>query len=204
MSDIKTRVLLPKGRSMEACVSAIEQELEAELPRFDGGCQSSQTGDYEVFWLKPKDIGGLIAKELGDIGCVGTDVVTEHITNSSFDNQVNSRKVKTQDPMCRFSVLGLKGSGSKEIEMAMDADGRYPSGFIYLPTAYPKTLAMAAGPFMPYDLIISGCAEVYAKMLGSPGVADLVQTGQTAAANNLVEIEKLIDIYPEVITRRQS
>lgn len=206
MSDIKTRILLPKGRAMEACTSAVEQELGAEFPRYDGDCESSQTSDYDVFWLKPKDIGGLIAKDIGDIGCVGTDVVTEYIMNASYDRQISSKKVKDQNPMCRFSVLGLKKGGAEEIEIAMDADGRYASRFIYLPTAYPKTLTMAAGfndlPFLPYNVSVSGCVEVYAKMLGAPGVADLVQTGRTAEKNGLVECVKLLDVYPEILTRR--
>lgn len=207
MSDIKTRILLPKGEAMEPCTLVCERELGIELPRCDGKKLSSTTEDYDVYWLKPKDICELVGKGLGDLGLVGTDIVLEYV-DSSLAKTIDTKIPKGTKSMCRFSVLGLVGLGEQRIRSVLNSDQRGGSNTLELPTAYPRMLAgisaardLPASPYM--DVSISGSVEVYANLVGAPGVADLVDTGGTAAKNGLVEIQKLLDIYPELVTRRE-
>lgn len=204
MSDIKTRVLLPKGEALEACTAACQENLGIEIPDFEGRKLSAETGEVDVFWLKPRDIPGLIAKGLGDVGFAGTDSVQEY----GDPRAISSFRV-SDEAMCRFSLLALGEEGKESLDRLFNADARR-AGLVEVPTGLPRLLSFAASsgdlPVMPYegDFCPSGSIEAYAKLTGSIGVADLVQTGSTAKANGLIEFQQLCNIYPEQVERRQA
>lgn len=194
-------VLIPKGDARLASVQAFQEITDIEVPAFNGE-ELSVESEGRVFVLaKAKDIPGLVASGLADIGMAGTDSVME-------SGPANLRVKRLSDTaMCRFSLLaprlnaaywrrGFDGDNEQMMTKTFPVD---------VLTSYPglvRKLAQTTGFLLrPMDIEITGSVEGIARLLPNESfvVGDIVDTGETSRQNGLVEIRKMMDIYPEVM-----
>jgi ATP phosphoribosyltransferase len=193
---------LPKGEKARRFADALQEEGDIEVPfvELEGG-KLSVTTQGQTFWsLRGIDIVRRVEEERIDVGVVGTDVLLENRAN--YNNSLEKRRIGS--PVCRFSLLSEEDQVEK-IQREMKKEKGLFYSFMKFPTAYPNMLSMVACirelPFMPLDMEISGSVEAYAELTGLGRVADIVDTGNNARKNGLVEVCTILDIYPELVMR---
>lgn len=206
----KVTIALPESKEFEAYREVIQNEFKVETPQFDGIKRAVTTAEANFLFLKPCNVGDAVWRELADIGIVGTEIAVEYaaldIANiGGINNRLMvNRAESAAEPLRRFSVLAVKGPWEDEIKAAVECN---PSWIVALVTAYPKLLSVVSSlqkmPFTDYAAMsIDDNVETYPRALRLSGAAGVVITGETAQRNRLIEVLKLWDIWPEIITRK--
>ena len=197
------RILIPKGDDNRASVDAFQQFTDIEVPTFRGRELVASAGG-RVFWLfKGKDIPGLVARGLADVGVTGSDSILEYeIGQKSSDNERKIRYESISDEaMCNFSLLALKENANRFRD-------RLESGkslvLLRTITSKRRLLGNFIGglPFTMMDALgddPSGSVEAYMRLVGADLAADVVDSGETARQNGLEAIKELMTIYPELV-----
>lgn len=192
---------LPKGENSRAYRRAFQDKSGLEIPITNSGQLSAMSQGRKFFWLRPLDIPARVDEKWLDIGIVGSDAYMEYL----YKGRLCARDIG--DAACRFSVLA-RPDKVQAVETAIASDRRYSSSMQPIPTSYPRMLNAIASwrdlPFTALGLDIQGSVEAYAELTGIGVVADIVDTGETAQANNLREVFKLCDIAPQLIVRTDS
>lgn len=192
------RILIPKGDDRAASIRAFQEAADTEVPEFKGE-QLKVTSDGRTFWLlKGKDIPGLVANGYADIGVTGTDSIIDYDT-APPGPRVQKMRLGSE-AMCRFSLLTFEDRAQS---MQTFLDSTRTMATIATVTSRPKLLGTIAAardlPVIPMDIQISGSVEGAMSLLSASLAADIVDSGETARQNGLVEVRKLIDIYPELV-----
>ena len=195
------RIIVPSGDDNERCIESFQKEFDIEIPEFEGKSRKVVSGGKTFFKLKGIDIPGYVAGGYADIGLTGTDSAKE---NQGYGRDFVVTPIESR-PMCTFMILAredcvawglslFSGSGREEVQE--------------LATSFPRNLMRAAArlclPAIPSGVPVTGGVEGAAELLGLPFAADLVVTGESALANNMVPIKLLDEIYPAIITPATS
>lgn len=193
-------ILVPKGDDNVACIEALQEELNLEVPSFRGR-RLSEVSEGITFWLvKGKDVPRLVSEGCADIGVTGYDSCLEY---GDMSGRV-LRYSRIGEPMCRFALLAPQ---DKAGIMKRLVNGRPPQPTLNVVTSFPKMLGMIGAikdlPIVSMGIELSGSTEIMPKLLGCDLAADIVTKGETAAANGLIEIENLLDIYPTIVRRSE-
>lgn len=188
-------ILVPKGDDSKPCLRAFEDATGINVPAFGDRKLAVTTNGQTFFKVKGRDIPSLIAAGYGDIGLTGSDSCEDYLTS---DNSVAYQSFGRQ--MCRF-VLLAPANRAPSIRGQLKENERY----LRVATSFPKLLNQYARrenlKLLPTEIAISGSVEIMPSLLGVPLVADLVSSGATAKANDLVEIRTLLEVYPAIIVK---
>ena len=191
-------ILVPKGDDSKPCLAAFQAALGITVPEFED--RKLEAADLGRTFLKVKgrDIPALIAAGYGDIGLTGSDSCEDFMTSD------NSIVYQSFGPvMCRLALLAPTSKAAKARKQLKDN-----AEYLSVATSFPKLLRKYAVSnaikLIPADITIAGSVEIMPRLLGVPLVADLVGSGATAKANDLVEIQKLADVYPAVVVRNTA
>lgn len=182
------RLALPKGRNLDPALEALGA-AGLELGGFDARrLRQRLLGDsLEVLLLKDWDLPLYVEHGIADCGIVGTDVLEE----VGSDLLVPLRLAQGR---CRMSLISV--------------DGRLPeSGAqVRIATKYPRwSRRLLADRAWGIEVVrLSGSVEL-APILDLADLAvDIVQTGGTLRAHDLVELEVLAEIAPSFVVSRAS
>lgn len=192
------RVLIPKGDDNKLARSAFELAADIEIPTFKGEkLVASSLG--RTFWLvKSKDIPELVARGYSDIGVTGED--------SSLNYQIKKRQPELRrkrlgnEAMCRFSLLTYVEDREEMLQILAKGGLDVPKAV----TAQPDLLRdlfdfKETMQVLPSDIQVSGSVEGVMRLVGARLAADIVASGETARENGLVELQTLLEIFPEVV-----
>jgi len=194
MARDATNILIPKGDDNKPCVDAFQEWADIEVPIFrDRELMAKSCG--RAFWLlKGKDIPGLVVRRKDTVGTTGTDSRIEY-NFGRYKNAEQARFERIGDEMCRFSLLSLVDE-EQEIRNRLDTTRSLQT----LPTvtSRQKLLGYYSGnlPIVRMDIDVNGSVEGVMKFVGAPLAADIVQSGDTAEQNGLVEVFALGRMYP--------
>lgn len=188
------RIAVSKGRVAEQALRQFEafgytftQAPKRQLWRQD------DTGALELIYLKAQDVPVYVAKGVAELGIVGSDVLRESPMNliSLLDLQIGK---------CQMCLAGPAKLEPDQIP------------YLRLASKYPNTTAQylkdqrQAGAVLP----LQGSVEL-APILGiSDMIVDLVESGQTLKAHDLVvhkvlfEVSATLVANPQLYTLRQD
>lgn len=190
-------IVIPKGRAKDRCVKAFEKNTDIEVPEIFGRKGWSISQGRKFWEVKGKDIPLWITFGMADIGSVGTDVCLDFLDSEAI------RYKRIGDAMCRFSLLADKDI-AKEIEEILTSKSRILS----VPTSYPNMLKRLARwqnlPLTALAIPFTNSIENVANASGLGICADLVESGETARENDLVEVKRLCFVFPEIIAAVNS
>lgn len=185
------RIALAKGRLYEPSVERFRQ-AGAE-PSADAGRRlliPSSDPAIEFLVVKPADVPVYVESGAADLGVTGTDVLRE--TGADV-----LEPLELGFGICRLVVAGPAGAPYPSLPGGMTAR---------VATKYPR-LAQShfAALGRPVDIIpVNGSVEV-APLLGlSHWIVDLVDTGNTLRANDLVERETVLHCGAVLVANRAS
>ena len=188
---------LPKGRILKEIMpllraAGIEPEAafadpEARQLRF-----ATNRADLSIIRVRSFDVATFVAFGAAALGIVGSDVLME------FDYPEVYAPVDLKVGRCRLAVA----------EPALLSRGDDPSRWshIRVATKYPEITRrhFAARGVQAECIRLSGAMEL-APMLGlCQRIVDLVSTGTTLRANNLVEIEQIAEVTARLVVNRAA
>ena len=140
---------------------------------------SSENSDIDILFLRDDDIPEYVASGVADFGIVGENVLKE--------KNLDLKIIKRLDfGGCSLVIAVPKKSGIKELR---DLEGKR------IATSYPKLLAdyLRDNDVRASVTVLSGSVEITPGLDLSDAICDLVQTGETLKAHNLVPIATVMD-----------
>ena len=142
----------------------------------------------DLLLVRDDDIPGLIAEGVCDLGVVGRNVMLEQ----SLDRRANAQA----DAYREFRALGFGGCRlaiatpqGGDINVASDLVGRR------IATSYPRLLQewLQRRAISAEVVVLSGSVEIAPRLGKADAICDLVSSGATLTANQLREIETVLE-----------
>ena len=188
---------LPKGRILRELVPLLtEAGLEPEPDFHDESSRKLRfaTGDpkLEIIRVRSFDVATFVAFGAAQLGVAGNDVLLE------FDYPEIYAPVDLGIGKCRLAV-------AEPADMVGEDDPNRWS-HIRVATKYPNiTRAHFAARGVQAECIkLSGAMELAPTLGLSRRIVDLVSTGATLKANNLVEVEHIADVTSRLVVNRTA
>ena len=188
---------LPKGRILRELVPLLTQAgLEPEPDFHDDNSRKLRfaTSDpkLELIRVRSFDVATFVAFGAAQLGVAGNDVLLE------FDYPEIYAPVDLGIGKCRLAV-------AEPAEMVGEDDPNRWS-HIRVATKYPNiTRAHFAARGVQAECIkLSGAMELAPTLGLSRRIVDLVSTGATLKANNLVEVEQIADVTSRLVVNRTA
>jgi ATP phosphoribosyltransferase len=188
---------LPKGRILRELAPLLKRaglEPEADFNNEDSRKLRFSTSDpkLEIIRVRSFDVATFVAFGAAQLGVAGNDVLLE------FDYPEIYAPVDLGIGRCRLAV-------AEPAEMVGEDD---PSRWshIRVATKYPNvTRAHFAARGVQAECIkLSGAMELAPTLGLSRRIVDLVSTGATLKANNLVEVERIADVTSRLVVNRTA
>ena len=188
---------LPKGRILRELVPLLTQAgLEPEPDFHDDNSRKLRfaTSDpkLELIRVRSFDVATFVAFGAAQLGVAGNDVLLE------FDYPEIYAPVDLGIGKCRLAV-------AEPVEMVGEDDPNRWS-HIRVATKYPNiTRAHFAARGVQAECIkLSGAMELAPTLGLSRRIVDLVSTGATLKANNLIEVEHIADVTSRLVVNRTA
>ena len=200
MTDIKTIgkkiiIAIPKGRILKELTPILKKiDIVPEAEFFDLNSRkimfSSNNKIIDFIKVRSFDVANFVAFGGAHLGIVGLDVIEEFSFEEIYA-PVNLRIGK-----CRLSV-------AESSKMALKDDPKTWS-HLRIATKYPKITKrhFALRGVQAECLKLNGALEIAPKLDLSSRIVDLVSTGKTLKENDLIEVEKIMDITSFLIVNR--
>jgi len=163
-----------KGRLHEASMKYLSSRGLSFPQNGKSLIQSSESAEVDVLYLRDDDIPEYVSRGVADLGIVGENVLAERGVELPVVAKLGFGR-------CKLVIAVSKSSRIKE---PADLDGKR------IATSYPKLL----GDFLRREGVeaeivpISGSAEITVELDLADAVCDIVQTGATLEAHDLVPL----------------
>lgn len=196
MSDVFV-LALPKGRILKEVLPVLQRagiEPEAEFADENSRALRFRTNDpkLEIIRVRSFDVATFVAFGAAQLGVAGNDVLLE------FDYPEIYAPVDLNIGHCRLSVAEPKDLSET------DDPSRW--SHIRVATKYPNVTQnhFAARGVQAECIKLSGAMELAPTLGLCRRIVDLVSSGATLKANNLVEIEKIAEVTSRLIVNRTA
>ncbi|MDY0873345.1 ATP phosphoribosyltransferase [Dongia rigui] len=196
MSDVFV-LALPKGRILKEVLPVLQRagiEPEAEFADENSRALRFRTNDprLEIIRVRSFDVATFVAFGAAQLGVAGNDVLLE------FDYPEIYAPVDLKIGHCRLSVA--------EPRDLSETDDPSRWSHIRVATKYPNVTQnhFAARGVQAECIKLSGAMELAPTLGLCRRIVDLVSSGATLKANNLVEIEKIAEVTSRLIVNRTA
>lgn len=186
---------LPKGRLLEEALPLLKQagiEPEAEFFNPQSRALRFKTNHtaLDIIRVRSFDVATFVAFGAAAIGIAGSDVILE------FDYPDLYAPIDLQIGKCRLSV-------AEPADLAV-SDNPQAWSHVQIASKYPNlTRQHFAKRGVQAEIIhLSGAMELAPQLGLSRYIVDLVASGATLKAAQLIEIEKILDVSAKVIVNR--
>ena len=175
---------LPKGRVMQEALNVLRVAgLRLELPADDRALRFD-AGDAELIVMRNADVPTYVDLGVADAGVVGKDVLAE--AGSALYEPVDLRFAG-----CRLSLIRQRG--------ATGAVARVASKYPRLTAEYLRRVGSSAEVVR-----LAGNVELACLSGLADAVVDVVQTGATLEANDLVEVDVILRSSARFVVNRAA
>lgn len=198
------RIALPKGRGLGPVLAALAAAGIAPDGLGDAGPANGDRrlwvelpgSEHEALLIKGWDVPRYVEHGVADWGFVGSDVLGE-LTGDRGDEKGGDllTPLALAAGRCRLSLIGLPGS-------ALPAAG----GQTRLATKFPATARriVAARPWGAEVVELAGSVELAPLLDLADFILDIVETGATLRAHDLVELETVAEVEPLLVVNRAA
>jgi ATP phosphoribosyltransferase len=192
-----TVLALPKGRILKEIgplltAAGIEPEPAFRDPEARQLRFKTSVEGFEIIRVRSFDVATFVAFGAAELGIAGSDVLME------FDYDELYAPLDLGVGRCRLVV-------AEPAQLASDDDPTRWS-HVRVATKYPSLTRnhFAARGVQAECVKLNGAMELAPSLGLSRRIVDLVSTGQTLAANGLVEVEHIADISSRLIVNRAA
>lgn len=197
MTDEKIIFALPKGRIYDELGPILQAcDIVPEDDFFDSKSRklqfSTNHADLDIIRVRAFDVAAFVAHGAAQMGVVGTDVLEEFQFTEIYS------PIGLDIGHCHMSVAMHKD------DAAQDDPTRW--SHIRVVTKYPNLTArhFARRGVQAECIKLNGAMEIAPALGMARRIVDLVSTGGTLKANNLVEVEKIMDISSRLVVNRSA
>jgi ATP phosphoribosyltransferase len=189
-------IAIPKGRILEELTPLFKRiNFEAEADFYNSDSRklifSTNIENLKIIKVRSFDVATFVRFGAADLGVCGLDVLEE------FKSKEIYRIFDLGIGKCRLSIAGKKeavkifNSNNSHVKIA----SKYPN---ISKNYFSKKNIQAK------SIKLNGAMELAPSLNLCDFIIDLVSSGKTLAENNLVEIEKLLDVSSYLVTNRNS
>ena len=177
---------MPKGRMSDESIAFLFSKKVISIDHLSDSRQlifSDDKNNIEILLIRSKDVGTYVEQGAADLGIIGYDMLREYY----FDVFI---PLKLPFGNCRLSVAYLKDQTAWKKNRHIRVATKYPnlaSEFFYL-KGYNAEIISLYGSIETAP--ISGISDV---------VVDLVSTGKTLEANDLVEDQVILHSHASLV-----
>lgn len=186
---------LPKGRILDDALPLLERAgIVPEDGFFDKSNRSLMFGTNQdhvsIIRVRAFDVATFVAHGAAQIGIVGSDVIEE------FGYSELYAPVDLNIGRCRLSVAQPED----------DADQVGNISHIRVATKYPNLTSrhFEAKGIQAECVKLNGAMELAPSLGLSRHIVDLVESGSTLKANNLIETDRIMDISARLVVNRAA
>jgi ATP phosphoribosyltransferase len=190
-------IAVPKGRILQELLPVMKRAgIEPESAFHDENARqlrfSTNVQGLEIVRVRSFDVATFVAFGGAQLGVAGSDVLME------FDYPEIYAPVDLDLGHCRLSVA--------EPKALADSDDPSRWSHVRIATKYPEVTKrhFAARGVQAEVIKLSGAMELAPSLGLCRRIVDLVSTGSTLKANDLVEVEHIADISSRLIVNRAA
>jgi ATP phosphoribosyltransferase len=190
-------IAVPKGRILKELLPVMQRAgIEPESAFHDDDARqlrfSTNVEGLEIVRVRSFDVATFVAFGGAQLGVAGSDVLME------FDYPEIYAPVDLDLGHCRLSVA--------EPKALADTDDPSRWSHVRIATKYPEVTKrhFAARGVQAEVIKLSGAMELAPSLGLCRRIVDLVSTGSTLKANDLVEVEHIADISSRLIVNREA
>ncbi len=198
MSDQRLRIAIQKsGRLSERSLDLLTRcGLDFSRSKDRLFCYGRNM-PIDLLLVRDDDIPEFLFEGICDLGIVGDNVATEHALGNDTNGDAARRVLGLGYGQCRLS---LATSSSINYQSAADLQGKT------IATTYPNLLRrfLEERNVVARIAVLSGSVEIAPRLGTADCICDLVSTGTTLAANNLVEVEVIMESQAALYARDLS
>lgn len=188
---------VPKGRILKELLPLMEKaDLHPEQSFFDDRCRqlrfATNHSNVEIIRVRSFDVATFVAFGAAQFGVAGNDVIME------FDYPEIYAPVDLEIGRCRVAVAEPRGLAK--------SDDPSQWSHIRVATKYPnmtQTHFRVRG-VQAECIKLNGAMELAPNLGLCRRIVDLVSSGATLKANNLVEVESIVDVTSRFIVNRAA
>ena len=196
MSDLRSENIIlavPKGRILDELVPLMKKaNIIPEKAFFDNNDRrllfSSNLTWLKIIRVRSFDVASFVAFGGADIGVVGLDVLKE------FNYPELYAPIDLGIGICRLSIAQPKNYIENE-NITLKIATKYPN----ITTNYYADMGINVN-----CIKMNGAMEIAPKLDMADKIVDLVSSGLTMKANDLIEIERILDITSHLVINRTS
>lgn len=188
-------IAVPKGRILQDLKALLSKNsLIPEKDFFNESSRklifSTNKKNIQLIKVRSFDVATFVKFGAADAGICGFDVIEEFPSKEIF--QVLDLGIGK----CRLSIAGIKGS-------KLDLQNK---SHIRVATKYTNIASNYFGSFSVQSeaIKLNGSIEIAPKLNLCDFIVDLIDTGKTLAENNMVELQKIMDVTSHLIVNRTS
>ncbi|MEA3422447.1 MAG: ATP phosphoribosyltransferase [Bacillota bacterium] len=186
----KLTIALAKGRLAEDGLKLFEKndlvpiiDKESRKLKF-----TNNEKNITFIFVKPSDVVTYVEKGVADIGIVGKDVLLESESDVYEIMDLGFGK-------CKFSIAGFKDQSIFKKNEVLKIASKYPNYVYKIFKERDQKIEV---------IQLNGSVELAPIMGLADVIVDIVQTGSTLEANDLVVLEDLEDISARLIANKVS
>lgn len=190
----KLIMAIPKGRILEELLPVMQRAgIEPEAKFFDKADRSLQFATnldwLDIIRVRSFDVASFVVYGGAQLGIAGSDVLAE------FDYPDLYSPLDMKLGHCRLSIAAPEGTENTAFMQ---------QSHVRVATKYPHLTRQhfASYGIQAECIKLNGAMELAPKLGLSPCIVDLVSTGSTLKANQLVEIEPIIQVSSRLIVNR--
>jgi ATP phosphoribosyltransferase len=193
----KLILAVPKGRILKELMPLLEKcdiVPEDDFTNKDSRKLKFTTNhaELDIIRVRAFDVATFVAYGGAHLGVVGSDALEE------FNYSELYAPLDLDIGHCHLSVAMLKGDAEKE-EKNRESHVRVATKYPHLTARYYERLGVQAE-----CIKLNGAMEIAPSLGLAKRIVDLVSTGGTLKANNMVEVEKIIDISSRLVINRST
>lgn len=193
----KLILALPKGRILEELMPLLEKcdiipENDFTDPKSRKLMFTTNHKNLDIIRVRAFDVATFVAYGGAHLGVVGSDALEE------FNYSELYAPLDLNIGHCHLSVAMLKEDANKEEQ--------HSRSHVRVATKYPHlTSRFYAQQGIQAECIkLNGAMEIAPSLGLASRIVDLVSTGSTLIANNMIETEKIMDISSRLVVNRST
>jgi ATP phosphoribosyltransferase len=191
----KITIAVPKGRILEELNPLLKKiDIIAEPDFFDESSRklifSTNHQELNLVKVRSFDVATFVKFGAADIGICGLDVLKEFSSPEIFS--VLDLKIGK----CRLSIAAKK---SAELNLAKRSHIRIATKYTTIASDYFSAIGVQSEAVK-----LNGSIEIAAKLNLCDFILDLVSSGKTLAENEMIELQKILDVSSYLAVNRAS
>lgn len=195
-TDNKLIFAIPKGRILEELMPLLQAcNIRPEDDFFNDKSRklrfTTNLPDLDIIRVRAFDVATMVAYGGAQLGVVGSDVLEE------FDYENLYTPLDLNIGHCRLSIAAPDALAGEDIRA---------HSHIRIATKYPNLTEryFARLGIQAECIKLNGAMEIAPALGMVSHIVDLVSTGSTLKANNLTEIDSLVDVSSRLVVNRQA